>query len=112
MSFGTHMITWLISRAFSRAVTYHTSDDVAFPEAEGLYSAMSYVRILLYDYQNLKWFIQGVWFDGRSRFALLHEGSQLQHYILLMVILTRNFPHLYYGDKSELRNVSLAEREC
>ena len=36
MSLDTHMFTWLISGA----VNYHTSDDAAFPEADGLYSAM------------------------------------------------------------------------
>ena len=83
MSVDTHIFTWLISRAFSRTVTYHTSDDAAFPEADGQYSAMSYMRIFLYDVQNLNGFIQGVWLYDRWRFALFYGGPQLQHYVLM-----------------------------
>ena len=73
MSLDTHMFTWLISGA----VTYHTSDGAAFPEADGLYSAM---MIFMYDVQNPNGFIQRGWFYDRSRLALFCEGPQLQHY--------------------------------
>ena len=74
MSLDTHRFTWLIFGAFNKTVTYHTSDGAAYIEADGLYSTMSYMRILMYDVQNLNGFIQGVWLYDRSRLALFYGG--------------------------------------
>ena len=47
MSLDTHMFTWLIFGAFNRTVTHHTSDGVALPEADGLYSAVLYEDLIV-----------------------------------------------------------------
>ena len=70
MSLDTHRFTWMVIGAFIRTVT----DGAAFQEADGLCSAMSYMRILMYDVQNLNGFIQGVWLYDRSRLALFYGG--------------------------------------